>query len=260
MDWIWENYSTENVYICDYVVNPYFEVYGEYDTTNIFYVNTSIRFGDIFEDTGRLDIRDITEYGNPYEFFGESRSCNIDNIVIHYLAHLDRLDGISAERIKMDIIRQEIDENLYGSEINRLFNSGCVTESERDMILWLMLRRYGSDMKEPTLSQIFTYFFDTRRYAIPYTEREDDTGLPEGDVITGTVVKPAPEIYYRKSNETVYYYSADIKGFAGKFRLLRLIFSDIEENIVDIWGKSFGIIGSSFYSGSYPQTDCIRII
>lgn len=259
MDWIWQDYSTENVYICDYIVNPYFEVYSDYDKSDIFYVNTAIRFDNIFEDMKLLDVKDISEYENPYEFFEESRSCSISNIMVHYLAHLDMLDGITADKLAMDIIRQEIEENLYGKEINRLFNSSDITDSERDLILWLMLKRYRNDMKEPVLAQIFTDFFDTRRYAIPYNETTDNISVPAGEII-GTVVKPAPEIYYRKSNETVYYYCADIKGFKDKFRLLRLIFSDIEENITDVWGKCFGIIGSSFYSGSYPQIDGIRLI
>ena len=260
MDWIWQNYSTENIYICDYIVNPYFEIYSDYDRNNIFYVNTVIRFENLFEDINLLDEKDISEYYNPYEFFGESKSCSISNMAVHYLAHLDMLDGISADKMAMDIIRSEIDDNLYGKEINRLFNSSCVTEDERELILWLMLKRYRNDMKEPILAQIFTDFFDTRRYAVPCEELNQDISFSGDYVITGTVVKPAPEIYYRKSNETVYYYCADIRGFADKFRLLRLIFSDIEENIIDVWGKCFGIIGSNIYTGSCPQIDSFRLI
>lgn len=261
MDWIWQNYSTENIYICDYIINPYFEVRGDYYSNNIFYINTMIRFDGLFENLSSLDEKSVSEYCDLYEFYEKSKSCSVNNIVVHYLAHLDMLDGISADKVIMDIIRNEINDNLYGKEVNRLFNSSCVTEDERELILWLLLKRYKNDRKEPVLGQIFTSFFDTRRYAVPCDTFNQNVSYSGDYTIIGTVVKPSPEVYYRKSNETVYYYCASIKGFTDKFQLLRLLFSDIEENIIDVWGKCFGLIGNNnAYTGSYPEIGNFRLI
>lgn len=262
MDWIWQNYSTDNFFICDYIINPYFEIRMDCDIDNILYVNTMIRFNDLFQNLISIDEKDVSEYNDFDEFLENSKSCSVNNIVVHYLAHLDMLDGISADRVAMDIIRDEINANLYGKEVSRLFNSSCVTEDERELILWLILNRYKNNNKESVLGRVFTDFFDTRKYAVMCDELNHNVQCPDGcTTVIGTVVKPSPEVYYRKSTETVYYYCASIRGFNDKFRLLKLLFADIEENIIDVWGKCFGIIGNNDENtGSYPEIGNFKLI
>ncbi len=255
MDWIWQNYSEENLFVINSRISPYFEVFRDKtENQNIIFVNYLIRFEEIFKNY-RFDNSEINlnEYGSTAE---EA----IANIAVHFLAELDMLNGISSDLIILDMIRNEIKNGAYGSEVKELFFSDCVTDEEREDILRLLLKRYENDQIEPTLGQIFTRFFDTLKLAVPNGNEtigdNDDTCYA-----VFAYAKPSPEIYYRKSTETTYYFSAYNKVNHDKFILLKLLFADVNDNIEERFGKNFGLISNQWkHTASYPEIGNVTML
>ncbi len=244
MNWIWENYSPKNKFVINQKIDPYSEVLSDVSDDFKYYINILIRFGQIFSVfDGKENTEELSE-----------KNSGLFNIALHYLAHLDMLNGLDLNEFLCCILRSEIKNNIYGTEIKNLFFSDCVTEKERKIILKYFLEYRFSCENEELFSRIFLELFsidDLTKYNVKFEFNKPLKSAEDG-LIAG-FVKPSPEIYYNSQKNLYYYYCGNSKNKA-KFRLIRLMFSEVTDNIIDIWGKCFGVIGeNNKFSASYPE-------
>jgi len=262
MSWIWQKYSKDNKFVINGKINPYSEIFEDYSNEKVFYVNVMQRFSEIFFNI--VEPESENEYLND-EYNTIENEKEIFSQAVHFLAKLDMLNGISYIEIACDLIRSEIKNGAYGKEIRDLFFSDCLNEHERKRILMYMYNRNEQNQNESLLIPVFMEFFNCIERAVYKGGSADknSSDLKNPKIIIG-FAKPCPEVYYRKSNETFYYYfggSEENQKNIKKFRLIKLLFADVEENIVDVWGKCFGIIGeTNIYAGAYPEINQIRLI
>jgi len=238
MDWIWQNVSDERKFVLEENISPYFEIYGDNENQNMICVNPLIRFGSIFR-------------GNEVISF-LMENTDVCNAVFRNLAIFDRMNGLSYKETVINIISREIEKGVYGEEIKELFFSDILDDSERKKILSYMYRYHVDGEIKCLISEVF---FDIFGKNIGYDEKIVNFEDISASCIV-VVTKGEPEIYYSKDKDRYYFYCGKGKKEEKKFRLLKLLFADVEDDIFDMYNHCFGVVGEEKENfGVYPVMD-----
>ena len=265
MRWIWQYDSPIFKFGFDNHLNPYDEIFfkSKYEIS----VNPMIRFNDIFGLNSKNNEDSIVDFLVDYPY--------ICNIVFHYLAKLDLFSGLSYSEMIRHLMIEEIKNGVYGERVKELFFDNCINDNERSVILDSMYSYYMNDEKEYMLPKVFLKLFrkkdDDFEYAIlpkGYLDgKENETSFSEEkgelSITLGYpfVFDKEADIYYDGYKDKYYYYCGDIPKNEKKFELIWLIFGNVYENIEDIWGKCFGVLGEEKqYLASYPRIGDIIMI
>ncbi|MDE6796726.1 MAG: hypothetical protein K2J36_01750 [Ruminococcus sp.] len=254
MSWIWQDYSKDKKYINDL----FFDVFSEcYDFNGETHTNVFRRFETIFRD-----LRVITEKQGLF------------NVMVHFLAQQDRLNGLDFDELMCNVLAEEINRGAFGNEVKELINSDCIDDNERRYIIFNLYEYKISGERTSPFEEMLLYLFRNSDFedftecfglSVKFRKKEN---IPDG-VNNFSVsenkdlfrVKSYPETYYRRSNDTNYYYCGKkTQKKENKFRLIKLLFADVTENIEPIWDNCFGIIGAEDDECASPVIDGIQIL
>ncbi|MFI3211153.1 MAG: hypothetical protein R3Y64_08940 [Peptostreptococcaceae bacterium] len=140
--YISSDYSKNNTFKIAYErFSPYLEVTHK-STINEVYVNTLLRFGNIF---------------NEQEFFKYNKG--IDNTILHFLAQLDFYKSIYSKDIKINIVKEKIQNGVYGKNLKYRFNNISM-DIQEIIIDYIILDDKNNQKKfifKDILKDIFTY-------------------------------------------------------------------------------------------------------
>lgn len=140
MNYIWQNYSEKNTFKVAYEgFSPYLEISNNNYKDEI-KVNVLIRFSGIFKD---IDF--IKNHGD------------IDNVLLHYLAQLDLQKGLYSRTLEMMIIKEDIQNNLYGKVVRELFNK--VNDKNQEIILKYILKDIKNKQRKLLFQDIIKEIF-----------------------------------------------------------------------------------------------------
>jgi len=271
MRWIWQYDSPEYKFGFYNHLNPYDEILlrSEYEIS----VNPMIRFNSIVglsKKNGDSIVGFLADY--PY----------ICNAVFHYLAKLDHWSGLSHNEIIRHLMTDEIKKGVYGERVKELFFDTCINDQERDLILDGMYSYYMNAERDYMLPEVFLKLFrkkyadfetailpegylDSEKNGTVWSEEKSELSVAFGQSFL--VFDKEADIYcysYKKDGiceNKYYYYCGDIPENKKKFELIQLLFGNVNENIEDIWGKCFGVLGEEEeYLASYPRIDDIIMI
>lgn len=201
MSQIWQDYDKQKRYIVDTnPVSPYVEVFN--NRGQVVKVNPLLRFSEI-----------LLPLCQPQEGLNEEAREEIQNWLLHYLAHLDRLQGVTARALKREAIEADIREGRYGQDVQQ--NYKCLPADEKAILLQAVLH-----YEEGTMNGRSVYRLTLQRFF------------------------PGARVYYQEDDEFLVYIPAaksDINE--KKVRLLELLFLDWLLETKVFWQRHFGIIG-----------------
>ncbi|MCQ5210860.1 MAG: hypothetical protein UCI88_10750 [Megasphaera massiliensis] len=201
MSQIWQDYDKQKRYIVDTnPVSPYVEVFST--RGQVVQVNPLLRFSEI--------LRPLCQ---PREGLNEAVCKDIQNWLLHYLAHLDRLQGVTAGALKRETVGEDIRRGRYGQEVQQGYK--CLTADEKAILLQAVLQH-----EEGTMSGRSVYRLTLQRFF------------------------PEARVYYQEGDEfLVYIPAAKSEINEKKVRLLELLFLDWLLETKVFWQRHFGIIG-----------------
>ena len=147
MSEIWQQYSKDKKYIvASHPFSPYLEVSG-LDQGDIIYVNPLIRMREI-----------ILPLCQKESGLSQSEQEEIENRLFHFLAHLDRLQGISQPGLRRRQLDWDLLHGRYGEEIQDVYQA--LPERKRCIILlaldaWQMKNQPGLNLYRWAVQQFF---------------------------------------------------------------------------------------------------------
>lgn len=191
MKYIWSDYSAEKFYRAETdarKISPYLELQGE-----IF--NPWLRFSKIFSP--------LIEMQNP----------EIENLLAHFLAQLDRKCGASVGAVQAEILGAEIETGACGESARRLYLN--LTDAEKKIVAEILRRYENSGRRKIFFREAVQEFF------------------------------PAAAIYFNQRDKKFLLYlpQPENSSDAGKISLLKILFLDATAELRIFWAKHFGIIG-----------------
>ena len=194
MSYIWEKYSSEKHFRIGARVCPYLEVF-ENDLDYI-EVNPMIRFSEI------IDLETM-KYDN---------NGDIQNVVFHYLAQLDRVKGMCSFQALEEKIRNEIEKGYWGEVTAIAWNS--LTKNDQEIIL--------CDLAQRLLNDNQTYFMET----------------------VGKLFSEA-SLCYEEKTELYYLYIKEEESNYNKqlLEIVRYLFWNMNKRVLVVWKYHYGIIG-----------------
>lgn len=199
MAYIWEKYSADKEYATGKKICPYLEVYN--DSPQRAEVNPLLRFSGIFE---WLHNEALKETINNQE--------ELENVVFHYLAQLDRCKGMNCLQVIIERTRNEICNGYFGAEAEQLWKN--LNYNDREIVLYELAQRLLADNH--------TFFMDAMNKLFPLSS-----------------------LCYEKDTK-IYYLYIGVKNTdynQTKFKLLKVLFWNVNYILKPIWEKHYGIIG-----------------
>ena len=164
MAYIWENYSSDKVFVSGKEICPYIEMFDEPSKRNE--VNPLIRFSELFELLHSDDINEVI--GNAEV---------LDNILYHYLAQLDKCKGMNYKQRIIEMIRNELLEGYFGDKSKVLWSALNLTDKET--VLYLLAERLLHDGDCYFMEAINKLF---RHSSLCYEEKTDTYYLYVGEI------------------------------------------------------------------------------
>lgn len=194
MAYIWENYSIDKHFRIGVRVCPYLEVF-ENDLDSI-EVNPMIRFTEIID-------ADMMKYDN---------NDDIQNVVFHYLAQLDRIKGLSPFQVMVEGLRNEMKKGYWGEAIAVRWNN--LTDQDQEIVLCNLAQRLLNDNQ--------TYFMET----------------------VGKLFSEASLCYEEKTELYYLYIMAEESEYNKQLlEIVTILFWNMNQNVVVVWKYHYGIIG-----------------
>lgn len=244
MSWIWQDYSIDNKYYIKDRFSAYSETFIDENSKNISF-NPWLRFTEIFIDSvnNEVSLKELQWLLQHQE---------VINAIVHYLAQCDLLNGMSYIEIVKDLIYSEILNGTYGEKIKSLFI--LLNEKDQSKIVEYLYEYHNQKEKTSIFNQVFLEMFKYDDDTIFYYDSLNSCNTKKEELLLG-FVENNPEIYYNSYNMITYCYcgSQDTIYNRNKFNLIKLLFANVDDNIKDIWGNCFGIIGECRkYVSSYP--------
>lgn len=149
----------------------------------------------------------------------------IENIVFHFLAQLDKQKGLNYERCIIENIKSEILNNYYGYDIKHLFLS--LNSNDQETILFEVFQRLTHDSK--------SFFMDCISKLFP---------------IASLCYETKTDIYY------LYLGAKKTDYNLKKYKIVELLFWNINMKIEIIWKNHYGIVGNQ----NTMQIDSIQVV
>lgn len=198
MSWIWEGYDPASRLVCGSSVSPYIEmlVLGE--------VNPLLRFAEIFDAYS-----EIRRSHTDQIFVNE-----LDNMVFHYLAQLDRLFGLTRKQVLMDLMQEAINNGAFGDTAKQLWN--VIDDTAKEAVISTLTEKYLGGSRDD--------------YYVRAVKRAFD-GM---------------ELVYEKSTKRYYLYLGAKKSEQRKktIELIGHLFWKFDEQLpLVVWQYHYGIIG-----------------
>lgn len=212
MAYIWEDYDPKKKYFVAKKVCPYIEVF--HCSPTVSEVNPLLRFSELFE---LLHNEELREYVDDW--------ADLENVVFHYLAQLDKCKGMNYVQSIIEHCREEIYSGYYGERVKSLWDT--LYEEDRKIILYELSQRLLTDRD--------TFFADAMGKVFPLFS-----------------------ICFEKNTSTYYLYiGAEKKPYnENKYNLLRILFWNKKLRINPIWEYHYGIVGAD----DTMQIDFIQIV
>lgn len=158
MSQIWQDYDKQKRYIVDTnPVSPYVEVFSTRGP--VVKVNPLLRFPEI--------LLPLCQY---QEGLSEEVCEDIQNWLLHYLAHLDRLQGVTAGALKREAVEEDIRQGRYGQEVQQGYER--LTADEKAILLQAVLH-----YEEGTMNGRSVYRLTLQRFfpgARVYYQEDDE--------------------------------------------------------------------------------------
>lgn len=195
MSYIWEDYACDKKFIVGRKVCPYMEVYE--NNSVCAEINPMIRFPEI------IDL-DALKYDNSGE---------VQNIVFHYLAQLDKVKGLSYFQSIIESVREEIDKGYWGKNTSNLWRK--LSLDNQEIIISVLVQRLLNDNK--------TYFMD----------------------VIGKLFPEASLCYEKKTNQYYLYIRAEENTYnSDLIAIAKILFLNIKNKVLTVWENHYGIIGT----------------
>lgn len=225
MAYIWTNYSPERRYaLSGRHISPYMEVWDsgmDPIPVNIFYRLHSLLLPEgSFRDKAAREY-EVSELLLNYMGEGaDQRYPEIANVVIHYIAQLDRLRGLRLEEVVDALLEEDIRGGVYGDWARDTFQDvfqadGLDQEYRRAFLRCLTKYTLGIQRENVFDTALYALFSDTR-------------------------------LYFEKSTETLHIYLGDehTPKAEKRYRLCEFFFQDLLLCTSVMWkGGHFGVIG-----------------
>lgn len=175
------------------------------ETDDVRTINPLVRFADIFSLVAELE----TE-------LSEEEARDLENVLLHLLAYLDRQSGIDRAAIAIDVRREDLLAGRYGARVQSLYEA--LTDDEQAAVARLLLRQEDNAAGRLYYDEAVAALFPD---VLPYYETQDDVIL----------------LYLpRREN------AAD----QGRLELLERLFLDRTAVVRVFWGVPFGILGEAW--------------
>ncbi len=205
MEYIWNDYSVNRRYLLKNKADSSGGEVSFYENDNTVYFDPSKRFSDI----------------SPALFALSEQSSGLTEPVIRYLATMDKLAGIVMYDFHFNAINSEIISGRYGEEIRDLFD--VISISDKAFLIGKLEQYHKSGERKDFFQQVFYEVFGDKKH----------------------MSLNAAEMYYNRSGERYYCYCAtkETVNTSALFKLITLLFADIEKEYIPVWGNNcFGII------------------
>lgn len=175
------------------------------ETDDVRTINPLVRFADIFSLVAELE----TE-------LSEEEARDLENVLLHLLACLDRQSGIDRAAVAIDVRREELLAGRYGARVQELYTT--LADGEQAAVARLLMRQEedvaGRLYYDEALHELFPDI-------LPYYEMQDETIL----------------LYLpRRENEKD----------KGTLKLLEHLFLDRTAVVREFWERPFGILGEAW--------------
>lgn len=195
MPYIWEEYSSDKRFRIADRVCPYVEVFGnnQIDVE----INPMLRFSEIID-------RDT---------IGFDDSGDVQNIVFHYLAQLDRVKGLSYFQTVIENIRNEIIDGYWGETVGKVWKE--LSSHDQEIIVSVLAQRLLNDRKSFFMDVLGKLFPES---SVCYEEKTD--------------------LYYLYIRAEENLYNAQL------LTIVKVLFWNMNHNILTIWKEHYGIIGT----------------
>ncbi len=196
MKYIWSEYSAARAYRAEVdarKISPYQEILECDEKICVF--NPWLRFSEIFSP--------LAEIQDP----------EIENLLAHFLAQLDRKCGASVGTIRAEIFGEEIENGACGEKARRLYLN--LPESEKKIVAEFLRRYEDSGRRRIFFREAVQEFF------------------------------PAAAIYFNQRDRKFLLYlpQKETASDGEKISLLKILFLDATAELRVFWEKHFGIIG-----------------
>ena len=215
MAYIWEDHPERKTFRQGKNVSPYLEVMSPGGSEGVSLVNPLLRFAGIFDALAPLNmIHDLM--GTPTEEMPlvTFHMPDIENVLFHYLASLDRIRGIDAKQIRVDALERSILAGDFGPFEQAHWNE--LTERDRRVILHTLADKYACETVD-------NFFF------LAVQKLFDHVSL-----------------IFEKDTGSYYLYISDHKTDHRDtlMKIVTQLFWDIRHKLEIIWHYHYGIIGN----------------
>lgn len=222
--YIWSEYSKNTDYKVSFgKISPYMEML--FKEGNHAYVNIDFRFSDIFFPEANIEGQE----GLFREYVEDDNYKDFANLMLHYLAKLDLMRGLTLVNVVANIELKAIEKGKYGEVLRDNF---AELNSNHQNILTRYLAEYDlNKQKESYLNQaIFNSFKGVKIYYENYTQ------------ITH---------FFIEEDNTDYNLNL--------LEIIKSLFKPIYIKIEIMWNKHFGII-EGCYSKFEDTENCIQYL
>ena len=175
MDYLWRGYRPQTSYVLDAAMkdsSPPLEISRRYGATVV--MNPLPRFVDIF--------RELLIRQDLWESQQEDLSA-LSHCLLHFLAQLDRLTGLSKELLEEDLLHEELERGCFGARIKNIY-CGLSPEQRRLVVGFLRKqemaqgrRLYFREALKAMFPQAHLYYYhtdDVFLIYLPQQENDDD--------------------------------------------------------------------------------------
>lgn len=208
MAYIWENYSEEKRFRIGQYISPYLEI--AFPDTAGGEVNPLLRFSEIFQPLEKL----LPDFASALPDSVYSRKEELENILFHCLAELDRLRGLDKKQIRVNVLEREIMAGSFGTLCAEHWRR--LTEHDQRAILYTLAERFENETAEH-------WFFRSAQRLWEYMS---------------ILYEPATELYY------VYVYARETAYTAILMDVIVHLFWDMRCDFQVIWLYHYGVIGA----------------
>lgn len=205
MAYIWENYSEEKRFRVGTCISPYLEIAFPDGAGGD--VNPLLRFSEIFQPLEELPA--IAQPDCPY-----SQKEELENILFHYLAGLDRLRGLDEKQIRVNALEREIMAGSFGALCAEHWRK--LTEHDQRAILYTLAERFENETAEHWFSRAAQRLWG----------------------YVSILYEPATELYY------VYICARETEYTAILMDVVMHLFWDMRCNFRITWLYHYGVIGA----------------
>lgn len=208
MAYIWENYSEEKRFRVGRYISPYLEI--AFPDTAGGEVNPLLRFSEIFQPLEKLP----PEFASALPGSVYSRKEELENILFHCLAGLDRLRGLDEKQHRVNALEKEILAGSFGTLCAEYWRK--LTEHDQLVILHTLVEQFECETVE-------YWFFRAAQRLWRYVS---------------ILYEPATELYY------VYVYARETEYTAMLMDVIVHLFWDMRCDLQVTWRYHYGVIGA----------------